>query len=186
MGTTEHTNNKSFGSANSTASTALRFLGSSSTYLKYASGAPRSRCLVSAADFADPNGLFGAAGSILTLTGTENTPSGGNSTLPQMLMDPGLTPTKVDRPAEQTPWMLWQTKTRQQEPQKWPVSSANPTSSTSPNQFGVTFFGFIGIRFECNDTNRFKFSSTNCPNWFYVRSFANWNNWHYDIHVSPS
>jgi hypothetical protein len=45
-------------------------------------------------------GGLGADGSILTLTGTENTPSGGNSTLPQALMDPGLTPTKVDRPAD--------------------------------------------------------------------------------------
>jgi hypothetical protein len=43
-------------------------------------------------------GGLGADGSILTLTGSENTPSGGNSTLPQALMDPGLTPTKVDRP----------------------------------------------------------------------------------------
>ncbi|MDH3430572.1 MAG: general secretion pathway protein GspF [Gammaproteobacteria bacterium] len=45
-------------------------------------------------------GGLGANGSILTLTGTENTASGGNSTLPQALMDPGLTPTKVDRPAD--------------------------------------------------------------------------------------
>jgi hypothetical protein len=45
-------------------------------------------------------GGLGADGSILTLTGTENTASGGNSTLPQMLMDPSLTPTKVDRPAD--------------------------------------------------------------------------------------
>jgi len=45
-------------------------------------------------------GRLGADGSILTLAGTENTASGGNSTLPQMLMDPGLTPTKVDRPAD--------------------------------------------------------------------------------------
>ena len=45
-------------------------------------------------------GGLGANGSILTLTGTENTASGGNSTLPQMLMDPSLTPTKVDRPAD--------------------------------------------------------------------------------------
>jgi hypothetical protein len=42
----------------------------------------------------------GANGSILTLAGTENTPSGGNSTLPIMLMDPSLQPTKVDRPAD--------------------------------------------------------------------------------------
>jgi hypothetical protein len=45
-------------------------------------------------------GGLGADGNILTLTGTENTPSGGNSTLPQALMDPGLTPTKVDRPGD--------------------------------------------------------------------------------------
>ena len=45
-------------------------------------------------------GGLGADGSILTLTGSENTASGGNSTLPQMLMDPGLTPTKVDRPGD--------------------------------------------------------------------------------------
>ena len=45
-------------------------------------------------------GGLGADGSILTLTGSENTPSGGNSTLPQMLMDPSLTPTKVDRPGD--------------------------------------------------------------------------------------
>ncbi|MDH3372605.1 MAG: general secretion pathway protein GspF [Gammaproteobacteria bacterium] len=45
-------------------------------------------------------GGLGADGSILTLTGTENTASGGNSTLPQALMDPSLTPTKVDRPGD--------------------------------------------------------------------------------------
>ena len=45
-------------------------------------------------------GGLGADGSILTLTGTENTASGGNSTLPQSLMDPSLTPTKVDRPGD--------------------------------------------------------------------------------------
>jgi len=45
-------------------------------------------------------GGLGADGSILTLTGTENTPSGGNSTLPQALMDASLTPTKVDRPGD--------------------------------------------------------------------------------------
>jgi hypothetical protein len=48
----------------------------------------------------DPNGYFGANGSILTLAGSENTPSGGNSDLPQALMDPSLTPTKVDRPSD--------------------------------------------------------------------------------------
>jgi hypothetical protein len=48
-----------------------------------------------------PDGLgLGANGSILTLAGSENTASGGNSMLPQALMDPGLTPTKVDRPGD--------------------------------------------------------------------------------------
>ncbi len=42
----------------------------------------------------------GANGSILTLAGSENTPSGGNSTLPITLMDPTLQPTKVDRPSD--------------------------------------------------------------------------------------
>lgn len=45
-------------------------------------------------------GGLGADGSILTLTGSENTASGGNSTLPQALMDASLTPTKVDRPGD--------------------------------------------------------------------------------------
>ena len=44
----------------------------------------------------------GANGSILTLAGSENTPSGGNSTLPILLMDPTLQPTKVDRPSDVT------------------------------------------------------------------------------------
>ncbi|MCH7829012.1 MAG: general secretion pathway protein GspF [Proteobacteria bacterium] len=39
----------------------------------------------------------GADGSILTLAGTENTDSGGNSVLPAALYDPALRPTKVDR-----------------------------------------------------------------------------------------
>ena len=48
-----------------------------------------------------PDGLgLGANGSILTLAGSENTASGGNSMLPQALMDPSLTPTKVDRPGD--------------------------------------------------------------------------------------
>jgi hypothetical protein len=42
----------------------------------------------------------GAKGSILTLTGSENTDSGGNSMLPAMLYDPELRPTKVDRPSD--------------------------------------------------------------------------------------
>ena len=44
----------------------------------------------------------GADGSILTLAGTQNTDSGGSSTLPLMLMDPTLRPTKVDRPSDVT------------------------------------------------------------------------------------
>jgi len=48
-----------------------------------------------------PDGVgLGANGEILTLAGSENTASGGNSMLPQALMDPTLTPTKVDRPAD--------------------------------------------------------------------------------------
>ena len=43
---------------------------------------------------------LGADGSILTLAGTENTDSGGNSMLPQALYDPELRPTKVDRPSD--------------------------------------------------------------------------------------
>ena len=42
----------------------------------------------------------GAKGSILTLTGSENTDSGGNSMLPAMLYNPELRPTKVDRPSD--------------------------------------------------------------------------------------
>ncbi len=45
-------------------------------------------------------GGLGADGSILTLAGSENTDSGGNSMLPQMLFDPELRPTKVDRPSD--------------------------------------------------------------------------------------
>ena len=44
----------------------------------------------------------GADGSILTLAGTETTMSGGNSTLPIMLQDPTLQPTKIDRPSDVT------------------------------------------------------------------------------------
>ena len=44
----------------------------------------------------------GADGSILTLAGTENSDSGGNSTEPVLLMDPELRPTKVDRPSDVT------------------------------------------------------------------------------------
>ena len=42
----------------------------------------------------------GAKGSILTLAGSENTDSGGNSMLPASLFDPELRPTKVDRPSD--------------------------------------------------------------------------------------
>jgi hypothetical protein len=42
----------------------------------------------------------GANGSILQLSGSENTDSGGNSMLPAMLYDPEMRPTKVDRPAD--------------------------------------------------------------------------------------
>ena len=44
--------------------------------------------------------LAGAKGSILTLTGSENTDSGGNSMLPLPMYDPELRPTKVDRPSD--------------------------------------------------------------------------------------
>jgi hypothetical protein len=44
--------------------------------------------------------LAGARGSILGLAGSENTDSGGNSTLPLTLFDPNLRPTKVDRPSD--------------------------------------------------------------------------------------
>ena len=44
----------------------------------------------------------GADGSILTLSGSENADSGGNSMLPAMLYDPELRPTKVDRPSDVT------------------------------------------------------------------------------------
>ena len=47
-------------------------------------------------------GGLGADGQILTLAGTENTDSGGNSMLPQALYDPELRPTKVDRPSDVT------------------------------------------------------------------------------------
>ena len=44
--------------------------------------------------------LAGAKGSILGLAGSENTDSGGNSTLPLPLFNPELRPTKVDRPSD--------------------------------------------------------------------------------------
>lgn len=45
-------------------------------------------------------GGLGADGLILTLAGSENTDSGGNSMLPAALYDPELRPTKVDRPSD--------------------------------------------------------------------------------------
>lgn len=44
--------------------------------------------------------MAGAKGSILTLAGSENTDSGGNSMLPAMLYNSDLRPTKVDRPSD--------------------------------------------------------------------------------------
>jgi len=51
------------------------------------------------------NPLYGIAktgsfGSILTLAGTENSMSGGNSMIPLMMTDPSLQPTKIDRPSD--------------------------------------------------------------------------------------
>jgi len=47
-------------------------------------------------------GGLGADGNILTLVGSENTDSGGNSDLPMALYNPELRPTKVDRPSDVT------------------------------------------------------------------------------------
>jgi len=44
--------------------------------------------------------LAGAKGNILTLAGSENTDSGGNSMLPAALFNAELRPTKVDRPSD--------------------------------------------------------------------------------------
>jgi len=44
--------------------------------------------------------LAGAKGSILSLAGSENSDSGGNSMAPAMLINPELRPTKVDRPSD--------------------------------------------------------------------------------------
>ena len=44
----------------------------------------------------------GAVGKVVTLIGSRNTDSGGNSIAPAMLMDPELRPTKVDRPSDVT------------------------------------------------------------------------------------
>ncbi len=42
----------------------------------------------------------GSKGSILTLAGSENTESGGNSMAPALLYNPEMRPTKVDRPSD--------------------------------------------------------------------------------------
>jgi len=44
----------------------------------------------------------GADGSILTLAGSENTDSGGNSMIPAAMADPALRPTKIDQPGDVT------------------------------------------------------------------------------------
>ncbi len=44
--------------------------------------------------------LAGSKGSIMTLAGSENSESGGNSMLPAMLFNPEFRPTKVDRPSD--------------------------------------------------------------------------------------
>ena len=44
----------------------------------------------------------GADGSIVTLAGSENSMSGGNSMIPAMMADPELQPTKIDRPGDVT------------------------------------------------------------------------------------
>lgn len=44
----------------------------------------------------------GAAGRLVTLCGTENSESGGNSLAPMMMLDPALRPTKIDRPSDVT------------------------------------------------------------------------------------
>lgn len=45
-------------------------------------------------------GGFGAKGELLTLIGSQNSDSGGNSMAPAMLMDPALRPTKIDRASD--------------------------------------------------------------------------------------
>lgn len=44
----------------------------------------------------------GSDGSLLTLIGSRNSDSGGNSMAPMMMMDPSVRPTKVDRPTDVT------------------------------------------------------------------------------------
>jgi hypothetical protein len=45
-------------------------------------------------------GGLGADGSILTLCGSRNSDSGGNSMAPAAMIDPALRPTKIDRPSD--------------------------------------------------------------------------------------
>ncbi len=44
----------------------------------------------------------GASGSVVTLIGSRNSDSGGNSMAPEMFMNPEIRPTKVDRPSDVT------------------------------------------------------------------------------------
>lgn len=44
----------------------------------------------------------GADGSLVTLVGSRNSDSGGNSVAPAMLIDPSIRPTKIDRPSDVT------------------------------------------------------------------------------------
>ena len=44
----------------------------------------------------------GATGSVVTLVGSRNSDSGGNSMAPAMMIDPEIRPTKVDRPTDVT------------------------------------------------------------------------------------
>ena len=44
----------------------------------------------------------GAEGSIVTLIGSQNSDSGGNSMAPAMMINPEFRPTKVDRPSDVT------------------------------------------------------------------------------------
>jgi len=46
--------------------------------------------------------MAGANGSILTLCGSSNSETGGNSTAPIMMIDPQFRPTKIDRPSDTT------------------------------------------------------------------------------------
>jgi hypothetical protein len=48
----------------------------------------------------DAEGNTGSKGQLLTLIGSQNSDSGGNSMAPTSLMDPALRPTKIDRPSD--------------------------------------------------------------------------------------